>query len=110
MERKIRELLTIKKGRIKAIFHITYSKAEDQKLVCLHKKNETRRKLIEVLTKTPGITGQELSSELDIDKSTVHWHVKELHADNLVNFEKDGRAKKYYLQSSLLSDIDNNNK
>ncbi len=101
---------TVKKGRIKGIFHITYSKAEDQKLLCLHKKNENRRKLIELLTKKPGITGQELSSELEIDKSTVHWHVKELHADNLVNFEKDGRSKKYYPQATLLPDIDNNKK
>jgi Uncharacterized protein conserved in archaea len=99
---------TIKKGRIKGIFHVTYSKAEDQKLLDMHKRNETRKKMIDIITKKPGITGQELSSDLNIDKSTVHWHIKELHTDELINFEKDGRAKRYYPQSILLSDEQKN--
>ena len=95
---------TIKKGRIKGIFHVTYSKTEDQKLLDMHKRNETRKKMIDIITKKPGITGQELSSDLNIAKSTVHWHIKELHADKLIDFEKDGRFKRYYPQSILLSD------
>ena len=95
---------TIKKGRIKCIFHATYPKTEDQKLLDMHKRNETRKKMIDIITKKPGITGQELSSGLNIDKSTVHWHIKELHADQFIDFEKDGRLKRYYPQSILLSD------
>jgi predicted transcriptional regulator len=74
----------------------------------MHKRNETRKKMIDIITKNPGITGQELSSDLNIDKSTVHWHIKELHTDEFINFEKDGRAKRYYLQSILLSDEQKN--
>jgi predicted transcriptional regulator len=89
---------------MKGIFHVTYSKTEDQKLLDMHKRNETRKKMIDIITKKPGITGQELSSGLNIDKSTVHWHIKELHADQFIDFEKDGRLKRYYPQSILLSD------
>jgi len=100
---------TIRKGKIKGIFHITCSKTEGQKVLDLHKRNETRKKLIEIVTKKPGVTGQELSKDLNIDKSTVHWHVKELHADEFINFEKDGRFKRYYPQSALVSDDNNSN-
>ena len=99
---------TIRKGKIKGIFYITCSKTEAQKILDLHKRNETRKKLIEIITKHPGVTGQELSADLKIDKSTVHWHIKELQADDLINFEKSGRAKRYYPQQSLLSDNDSN--
>ncbi|MDY0388395.1 MAG: winged helix-turn-helix transcriptional regulator [Methanolobus sp.] len=95
---------TIKKGRIKGIFHITCSKTEDQKILDLHKKNEIRKKMIEIITRKPGVTRQELSSELNINKSTVHWHIKDLHADEFIYFEKDGLTKRYYPQSILLSD------
>ncbi len=100
---------TIKKGRIKGIFHITCSKTKDQKLLNLHKKNKNRRKIIDIIAKRPGVTGQELSSELNINKSTVHWHIKDLHADEFIDFEKDGQTKRYYPQSVLLSDYDNSN-
>jgi DNA-binding MarR family transcriptional regulator len=100
---------TIKRGRIKCIFHATYPKTEDQKLLDMHKRNETRKKMIDIITKKPGITGQELSSDLNIDKSTVHWHIKELQADELIDFEKDGRFKRYYPQLVLLSDDSTSN-
>ena len=89
---------TIKKGKIKGIFHITYAESEEQKLLDLHKRNKTREKIIQIITKSPGITGQELSSELDLAKSTIHWHVTELADDDLVQAEKDGRFKRYYFQ------------
>jgi predicted transcriptional regulator len=65
--------------------------------------------MIDIITKNPGITGQELSSDLNIDKSTVHWHIKELQADELIDFEKDGRFKRYYPQLVLLSDDSTSN-
>ncbi|MDI3486437.1 MAG: hypothetical protein PWQ50_1657 [Methanolobus sp.] len=95
---------TFKKGKLKGLFHITYSKTEDAKLLHLHRKNKNRRKIIEIISERPGITGQELSSTLNIDKSTVHWHIKALHEDDLIEFKKDGRYKKYYPQASLLFD------
>jgi len=89
---------TIKKGKIKGIFHITCSKTDDQKLLHLHRKNKNRKQIIQIITERPGITGQELSSHLNIDKSTVHWHITELKKDDLICTEKDGRSRRYYSQ------------
>ncbi|WMW26383.1 winged helix-turn-helix transcriptional regulator [Methanolobus sediminis] len=93
-----------KKGKLKRLFHITYSKTEEQKVLHLHKKNENRKRIIEIITERPGITGKELANLLKIDKSTVHWHIKELHKDDLIDFKKNGRYKMYYPHVSILSD------
>ena len=92
----------INKGRIKGLFHITCSLSEKQKLLCLHKKNKTRSLIIHIISHSSGISISEISSCLNIDKSTVHWHVKALYTDELIKFEMEGRSKKYYLLPFLI--------
>jgi predicted transcriptional regulator len=93
-----------KKGKLKGLFHVTYSKTEEQKVLHLHKKNKNRKRMLEIITERPGITGKELANLLKIDKSTVHWHIKELHKDDLIDFKRNGRNKMYYPHVSVLSD------
>lgn len=97
---------TIKKGRIKAIFHISHNQTKKEQLLMIHKRNDTRKKLIQIIASNPGVTRQELSTYLNIDSSTVHWHIKSLYNDRMIDTKKDGRTTMYFPQTPIL--IDNN--
>lgn len=93
-------IFTLRKGKVKGIFHIGCSGfAEQNKLCLLTKSSNTRRTVLDTIISEPGVTRQELSSSLGLDKSTIHWHITKLREDNLVYSEKDGRSYKHYPRS-----------
>ncbi len=63
-------------------------------------RNETRRKIIELLRKEGPMTVSQLARRLDMSKSTVHYHLQELKKAGFVDvvMEEPGPAipKKYY--------------
>jgi predicted transcriptional regulator len=95
-----RLIFIIRKGKVKGIFHIGCSGSAEQNKLCLHlKSSDTRRSVLDRIISEPGITGQELSSWLGLDKSTIHWHITKLREDDLVHSEKNGRSRKHYPRS-----------
>ncbi|SFM21472.1 winged helix-turn-helix transcriptional regulator [Methanolobus profundi] len=99
---------TIRNGKIKNIFPTGFFESNEQKRFHLHLKNDTRKIMLNTITEKPGITGQELASELALDKSTIHWHISKLLGDDIVRIERDGRFNKHYLKSNsrIISDFE----
>lgn len=94
-------IFTIKKGKIKGFFHIDHSGCYQQNMLHLRLKNDTAKMVLDVIITEPGVTGQELSSKLGLDKSTIHWHVNKLREDNIVHIKKHGKYNKHYLVNDL---------
>lgn len=92
---------TIKKGKVKSIFHTSFSGSSEEKKLHLHLKSDTRKIILSAITEKPGITGQKLASELTLDKSTIHWHVSELLDEGVVHIKRDGRFNRHYLKSDF---------
>lgn len=70
-------------------------------MLCLHLQKDTRKTVLDIIINEPGITGQELSSKLGLDKSTIHWHVSELEGDKIIDFKTEGKFKKYYFANNF---------
>jgi predicted transcriptional regulator len=95
-------ITTIKKGKIKSIFHINLSTSTKDKMLQVHIRIDSRKKILDAINNKPGITGQELAFEVGLDKSTVHWHIGELLEDEIIHVEKNGRVNRHYLQDISL--------
>jgi predicted transcriptional regulator len=96
-------IFTLPKGRIKGIFQFDFLISNGDDKIYLHLKNDTRKTILNTIEEKPGITGKELAAKLQLDKSTVHWHLKDLSADNIVHSQRDGRFKRYYLRERTLN-------
>lgn len=96
-----RLIFTLRKGKVKGFFHIGCSEYTEQNMLHLHLKKGARKAILDAIISEPGVTGQELSSKLGLDKSTIHWHITDLMDDEIVNIEKDGRFHRYYLRGNL---------
>lgn len=94
-------VFTLKKGKIKGIFHASRSRSTEQNLLCLHLKSDARKTVLDAVVREPGVTRQELSYRLELNKSTIHWHISELLDDEIVHIEKDGRSHRYYPRRDL---------
>jgi len=91
-------IFTLPKGRIKGIFQFDFLKSNGEGTFYLHLKNDTRKTILHLIEENPGITGKELTAKLRLDKSTIHWHLKDLSTGNVVYSQRDGRFKRYYLR------------
>ncbi|WP_407282721.1 winged helix-turn-helix transcriptional regulator [Methanolobus sp. WCC1] len=96
-------IFTIRKGKYTGLFHKSCHGCTQQNVARLHLINNTRKTIISTIINNPGVTGQELSFKLGLDKSTIHWHVSELQSDNIIFYEKEGKFNKYYPQSHIFN-------
>ncbi len=74
---------------------------ERKQELSLKLQNKKKRIFVYAILDNPGTTNQDLSSRFNLDKSTVHDYLKELHREGFIRFEKDGRFKRCYVNSDV---------
>lgn len=67
--------------------------------------HETRRKIMDVLRDRPGINVGELAMEFDVTRIAVMNHIAVLEAAGLVVSEREGRARRLYLNATPIQMI-----
>lgn len=65
----------------------------------------SRRKMLDHLRDTPGMTVGELASQFDVTRIAVMNHLKVLEEAQLVISEKQGRSRKLYLNAAPIQMI-----
>lgn len=83
----------------------TYSLKE--KIVYMHSKNPTEKRIIEIIHENPGITRKELSGVIKISAPSVSWYITGLTNDNILKKERVGTRVHYYINDSFKTDISN---
>jgi predicted transcriptional regulator len=69
-------------------------------------RNSTRKSILTSIVQNPGITNQEITEAFDIDKSTVHWHISDMYNEGLIDFDNDGKFKRYFLKPSIEKNVE----
>jgi predicted transcriptional regulator len=83
----------------------TYSMKE--KIVYMHSKNPTEKRIIEIIHDNPGITRKELSGVINISAPSVSWYISGLINDKIIKKERVGTRVHYYISDNLKNDIVN---
>lgn len=82
-----------------------YTDAEKKIVFCL--RNDTRKSILHSILRKPGITNKDITEAFHLDKSTVHWHINELHNEELVHFNSDGKYKRCFINPAIEADLKN---
>jgi len=67
---------------------------------------ETRRKIYELIRKSPGIHFREIERRLNIAVGNLQYHLYYLEKKNLIRSEQDGEYTRYYPKDCKLDEID----
>lgn len=65
--------------------------------ILAHFCSDVDKKIVYSMLEKPGINNHELVQLLNLDKSTIHWHIDRLIDDGIVVYEKVGTYKRYYV-------------
>ncbi|WP_421909176.1 winged helix-turn-helix transcriptional regulator [Methanolacinia petrolearia] len=95
----------VKSGKFIRIFENSGIFDEQQKVLASHLRNETGRKLLLSIMENPGITNMDLAEKHDMNKSTIHWHLKKFQKSGIVQSSPEGRYKKYSLNPTFENDL-----
>lgn len=69
----------------------------EMKQVYGYNMNPAKRKILDIIISRPGITNKEIAEHLDLDRSTVYWHLRQFLEENMVVSRWDGRYRHYFL-------------
>lgn len=83
----------------------TYNEQDDIDLVFGALAHASRRKMLDVVGATPGITVGALASNFDVSRIAVMNHLAVLEKANLIISEKDKRSRRLYLNAMPIQDI-----
>jgi predicted transcriptional regulator len=84
-------------GKYSRVFRNSHTYSDYEKTIIAHLQNQTARSVLLLILEHPGITNQEMTERLGIEKSAVHWHVDKFMRDGLIGFRRDGKYKRYYI-------------
>lgn len=103
---KDEEKLTLMSGgKFTRAFQNSNAFTNNEKTIILHLKGGTRKRILLNILENPGITNQEISEKLSLDKSTTHWHIKRLREDNIIYYEAEWKFTKYFINPAVETDI-----
>jgi len=77
----------------------TYSATEQ--VVLKHLRNETRKKILALLLKTPAAGRNEIARMLGMTGSTITWHMKILEEDGVISPWRDGKNIVYAIPDEM---------
>jgi predicted transcriptional regulator len=89
-----------KMGKYSRIFRNSHTYNEYEKTVIGHLQNQTGRAILFLVLTEPGITNQEMTERLGVEKSAVHWHVDKFLRDGLISYSPDGKFKRYFIDEN----------
>ena len=97
------KITLMKTNKFKRVFKNMGARKDNKKNIISHLRNDMSRLLLWNILKNPGITNQKLAENFCLDKSTIHWHTKNLSNDKMIIFETEGKYKKYFINPDIQS-------
>ncbi len=86
-----------KMGKFSRLFRNSHSFSDGEQKVIAHMQNRNSRSILLLVLDQPGITNQELTERLGIEKSAIHWHLEKFIGDGIVSYIPDGKFKRYFI-------------
>ena len=71
--------------------------ALEKKQVYGHIMNPYKRKILDILHETPGISNKDIAERADMSPSTALFHIQPLLDENMVVSQWDGRCRNYFI-------------
>ncbi|MCM1986343.1 winged helix-turn-helix transcriptional regulator [Methanococcoides seepicolus] len=97
----------VRKGKIVMIFKNSCKLSNTEQKIAFFLRNDTGKSILISILHKPGMTNQNLTQTFDLDKSTVHWHINDMHNEGLVYFENDGKYKRCFINPAIEVDLEN---
>ncbi|MBP2029606.1 putative transcriptional regulator [Methanohalophilus levihalophilus] len=96
-----------KKGKFTLLFKKSSKYTDTEKKIAHAMRNSTRKSILLSIIQKPGMTNQEITQTFNLDKSTVHWHISDMHNEGIIDFESDGKYKRYFINPSIRENVEN---
>jgi predicted transcriptional regulator len=96
-----------KKGKSVLYFRNSCQYTETEKKIICCLRNDAQKSILLSILQKPGITNQDLTQTFNLAKSTVHWHIDDMHNEGLVDYENDGKYKRYFINPAVEKDLKN---
>jgi predicted transcriptional regulator len=96
----------VKKCKFTLLFENSDNYTGIEQKIAFAMRNSTRKSILTSIVQNPGITNQEITETFDIDKSTVHWHISDMYNEGLIDFDNDGKFKRYFLKPSIEKNVE----
>ncbi|AKB84123.1 winged helix-turn-helix transcriptional regulator [Methanococcoides methylutens] len=91
----------VRKGRVVMVFKNSYKHTDSEQKIAFFLRNDTGKTILISILYEPGITNQDLTQTFNLDKSTVHWHIKNMHNEGLVDLKNDGKYKRCFINPEI---------
>lgn len=101
------KIKSFRKGKIVMLFKNSYKYTDTDKKVAFFLRNDTGKSILISILHEPGITNQDLTQTFHLDKSTLHWHINDMHNEGLVDLKNDGKYKRYFINPAIEADLKN---
>lgn len=72
-----------------------------------HLKNDTSKRILEVLVENPDVSRKGLSDAVGVSGPSVSWYMKRLCADGIVSTSREGRHVRYHLIGEAAASLHN---
>ena len=79
--------------------------SEYDQRVLHHLKNDTSKRILEVLVENPDVSRKDLSNVVGVSGPSISWYMKRLCADGIVSAIKEGRHVRYRLNSEAAATL-----
>ena len=79
--------------------------SEYNQRVLHHLKNDTSKKILEVLIKNPNASRKDISDVVGVSGPSVSWYMKQLCADDIVSASRAGWQVRYRLNSEAAESL-----
>ena len=97
----------VRKGKVVMIFKNSCRYTDTEQKIAFFLRNDTGKSILISILHKPGMTNQDLTQTFDLDKSTVHWHINDMHNEGLVDLENDGKYKRCFINPAIETDLKN---
>lgn len=74
----------------------------EERVMILHLKHQSERKILATIAQNPGISRQEISNLVGISGPSVSWHIHFLLRDRIIEQEKEGNTVRHYLPDPMI--------
>lgn len=95
----------VRKGRVVIFFKNSSEYTDTEKRIAFFLRNGTSKSILISILHEPGITNQDIAQTFKLNKSTVHWHINDMHREGLVHFKNDGKHKRCFIKPTIKADM-----
>jgi len=100
-------------GKVRALHSTGYTRyfennmklSEYDQRVLHHLKNDTSKRILEVLVENPDVSRKDLSNVVGVSGPSISWYMKRLCAEGIVSAIKEGRHVRYRLNSEAAATL-----